>query len=154
MLVLSIITTLISSTALVGVAISLIIQARQLRASQLQTARSLHAELIKIAMGNPTVGTAVETDIDPSDAPKAGYLNLYLMFLQTSYSLKAISNSAVRIQAQRIFRSEYACTWWAIVRATFKVEATTRREREFVMLVDVEFEGARQRRDFPDTVET
>src|SRR5690349_16929975 len=133
-MVLSVIATLISSVALVGVAIGLMIQARQLRASQLQAARSLHVELIKLAMENPSIGTAIESDYSVEEASKAAYLNLFFTFMQTSYSLTALSKEAVSLQTGRLFASEYPCVWWERARNAYTVEAATKRDKEFVAL--------------------
>ena len=50
MTAIAIISTLISSIALVGVAVSLVLQARQLRASQIQASRATQVELIKVSI--------------------------------------------------------------------------------------------------------
>jgi hypothetical protein len=139
--ILSIIATIISSIALIGVALGLVFQAGQLRASQLQAARSLHVELIKFAIEDPLMVTAIEGDFDPVDAPKAGYLNLLFIFLRTSYSLKAISKTAVSNQARRIFAAEYPRTWWAVTGNTYRIEAATKREKAFAQLVEVEYQN-------------
>jgi hypothetical protein len=124
--------------------IGLLFQARQLRTSQIQAVRSLHAELIRIGMENPSITTAIESDIDPAEAPKAAHLNLFIMFLQTSYSLKVTSEAAISLQTQRIFAAEFPRSWWAYARDTYRVEASTKREKEFVALVDVKFQEAMQ----------
>jgi hypothetical protein len=144
-MILSLIATLISSIALVGVAIGLILQARQLRTSQLQATRSLHAELIRIGMENPSIGTAVEADVDPEEAPKAAYLNLLFMFLQTSYLLRALPRESLSFQTERIFSSEYSRAWWAVARNAYKTEMATKREKAFLSLVDAKYEEVLQR---------
>jgi hypothetical protein len=73
-MLLSLIATLISSVALVGVAIGLTIQAHQLQASQLTAVRSLHVDFIKLAMEDPSIAAAMEGDIDPEEVPKARIL--------------------------------------------------------------------------------
>jgi hypothetical protein len=52
-MLIAIVSTLISSVALLGVAISLFLQARQLRASQIQTARASQMELMRSALEHP-----------------------------------------------------------------------------------------------------
>src|SRR5690348_17169305 len=130
-MLLSLIATIISSVALVGVATGLLIQARQLRTSQLQAARSLHVDFIKLTMENPSIGSAMESDFSPEEAPKAAYLNFYFMFLQTSYSLRAVSKDSISFQAGRFFSSEYPRVWWAHARDAYRLEAGTKREKEF-----------------------
>jgi Family of unknown function (DUF6082) len=73
-MLLSLIATLISSVALVGVAIGLTIQAHQLQASQLTAVRSLHVDFIKLAMEDPSISATMEGDIDPEEVPKARIL--------------------------------------------------------------------------------
>jgi hypothetical protein len=141
--VLSIIATLISSVALIGVAIGLLLQARQLRASQLQASRSLQAELVKLVIEDPSIETVIDSTTDPADLPKAAFLNLFIMFLRTSYELKAISKASVSFQAQRIFAVEYPRSWWTLTRDTYmKIEAVTKREKEFAALIDSKFQDA------------
>jgi hypothetical protein len=101
-------------------------------------------------MENPSIGTAMEGGIDPEDAPKAAYLNLYFTFLQTSYSLRAISKEAVSLQAGRFFASEYPRIWWSRARNVYMVEAAKKREREFVALIDAKFREAMLRIQSPD----
>jgi hypothetical protein len=139
-MLLSLIATVISSVALVGVVVGLLIQARQLQASQLQAVRSLHVDFIKLAIENPSIAVAMEGDIDPEEVPKAAYLNLYFTFLRTSYSLRAISKEAVDFQAGRFFASEYPRSWWARARDAYKIEAATAREKEFAALIDTKFQ--------------
>jgi Family of unknown function (DUF6082) len=142
-MVLSVIATLISSVALVGVAVGLLLQARQLRAGQLQAARSLHTELIKIGMENPSIAGAIESDFDPADGPKAAYLNLLITSLRTSYQLNVIPKAVISFQAQRIFAAEFPRSWWAITRDNYMgPAAATKREKEFAMLVDAKFQEA------------
>ncbi len=130
------------SVALIGVAIGLTLQARQLRASRVETARSLNVELIKFAIDNPQVATAIESDLDPAESPKAAYLNLYFTFLSTGYSLKTISAESVSYQIDRIFAADYSRTWWTFARDSYMIKGLTRRERAFAELVDAAYQKA------------
>jgi len=142
--VLSVIATTISSVASIGVAIGLLLQSRQVRISQIQAVRSLHTELIKLAIENPSIATAIESGVDTADAQQAAQLNLLIMFLQTSYLLKVATKESVSLQAQRIFAAEYPRYWWASGRDIHIKEAATKRDREFVTLVDAKFQEAMQ----------
>ena len=143
-MLISIIATLISSVALIAVAISLVLQARQLRASQIQAVRSLQIELIKIGLNDPLLGTAIDTDVNPNEAPKAAFLNLTLMVWWVGYSLNAFSKGLIRYHARRIFKSEYPRTWWKFANKSYELNASTKREKEFVALVNAEFQNAAQ----------
>jgi hypothetical protein len=137
---LSIIATVISSVALIGVATGLILQARQLRANQVQAMRELHLEIMRIAIDNPTLAVSIVKDVDVGDATRGSFLNLTLKFLETGYSFKTISKASVSLQAARLFESEYSRVWWAQARVTYEVEGTTKREKEFFGLVDARFQ--------------
>jgi hypothetical protein len=139
---LSIIATVISSIALIGVAIGVILQARQLRANQLQAMRGLHLEIMKISIDNPALAVSTVKDVDVGDATRGSFLNLTLKFLETGYSFKTISKASVSLQAARLFESEYSRVWWAQARVTYEVEGTTKREKEFFGLVDARFQDA------------
>lgn len=141
-MLISIIATLISSVALIGVALGLLLQARQLRASQIQIVRSLHVEFIKMGLDKPFLGAAIESEIDPDDLSNAAYLNSYLTFLQVGYSLKTIPKDLISYHAQRAFEMEFARVWWAWARKSYEIGAATKRDREFFVLVDSEFKNA------------
>lgn len=140
----AIIATFISSIALVGVAIGLILQARQLRTSQIQAVRSLQIELIKIGLNDPLLGTSIDPDVEPSEAPKAALLNLTLMVWRVGYSLNTFSRSVISYNARRIFKLEYPRTWWEMAHESYEINASTKREKEFVALVSTEFQNAIQ----------
>jgi hypothetical protein len=72
--VLSIIATIISSIALVGVAAGLIIQGQQLKASRIQVMREMHLELMKIGIDNPALAGSLYKDIDVAEFPRATLL--------------------------------------------------------------------------------
>ena len=89
--VLSIVATIISSVALIGVAVGLILQGRQLKANQIQVMREMHLELMRVGINNPIVSASVYEGTSPEDFPKDSLINLSLKFLETGYSLKAIT---------------------------------------------------------------
>jgi hypothetical protein len=140
-LTLSVIATITSSVALIGVAIGLIFQGRQLKANQLQVVREMHLELSKMGIENPSLIASVYGDeIDLEDIPKANLINLTLKYLEAGYQLGEISKESVRLQAGRLFSSEYSRNWWALLaRNVYKIEARTKSEKEFFEIVDISF---------------
>nr|WP_281901592.1 DUF6082 family protein [Phytohabitans aurantiacus] len=85
----AIVSTLISSLALVGVMVSLLAQVRQLQVNRLQAFRATQAELIKMALDDPALFA------DPADALAAdsessrrhGFLNWHMKHFQLGYVL-------------------------------------------------------------------
>jgi hypothetical protein len=141
----AIISTLISSIALVGVAVSLLLQARQLRANQIQTSRAAQVELIKLAVDNRELVSEIYGE-KPEAYLKGTYINWFIKYLELSYSMKVISKDSVQLQITRLFTADYPYEWWARVRDVYHVEATTRRERQFLAITDEAFRLATQQR--------
>lgn len=142
-MLISIIATIISSIALIGVAAGLILQARQIRISQIQAVRSLHLELIKTGIDNPSlVAALVSEDTDPSESEKIAYLNLWVEFWRAGYGMKSMSKASIAFYAQLIFEREYARRWWQTGRDLHYIEVSGKRERDFLDIVDAEFQNA------------
>ena len=145
MMTIAIISILISSIALVAVAVSLLLQARQLRASQIQTSRAAQVELIKLAFDNRELVSEIYGD-KSEDYLKGAYINWFVKYLELSYSMKVISEDSTRLQITRLFTADYPYEWWARVRDVYDVEATTKPERRFLAITDEAFRLATQRR--------
>ncbi len=134
---LSIIATIISSVALIGVAVGLILQGRQLKASQLQVMREMHLELLKIGIDNPALAGSLYEHIDLSEFSRFTLLNFLVTFWQTSYSLKTIPKKQLEFQAKELFLSERARNWWEnIARKSYKLGDGAKLEREFFSVMD------------------
>jgi hypothetical protein len=143
--ILSIIATIVSSIALIAVAVGLILQGRQLSANRIQIMREMHLELMKVGMENPELGASVYEYADVTEFAKMSLINFTLKFLETGYSLKTISEGSVTLQAAELFRSEFTRTCWATgMRKVYEAEAGTRMEREFFSLVDSAFQDVDQ----------
>jgi hypothetical protein len=124
--ILSIIATIISSIALIGVAVSLVLQNQQLKASRIQMMRDIHLELTKMAMKNPTLAASVYGAVTLTDVQKTAFLNFSMMFLQTGYSLRMFNRGTVELQIADLLSSEEARTWWAtLARGSYQTEART-----------------------------
>ena len=141
-MIIAIISTLISSIALAAVALSLLLQARQLRVSQLQSARSAQFEFIRMQFDKPELTTAVFGDQLSMEGVLA---NWYMKYLELSYSLKAASGNSVLLQAELLFSGQYFREWWERAREVYQAEANGKSEREFWTIIDKAFQDARQR---------
>jgi len=145
MTVIAIISTLISSIALVGVAVSLVLQGRQLHASQIQASRATQVELIKVSIDNRELTSDIFNQ-DPGNYLKSAYVNLFIKHLEMGYSMKVISRKSVQVQTARLFSVSYPYEWWAGAREIYAVEASSKREREFFAIVDKMFHQASEQR--------
>jgi Family of unknown function (DUF6082) len=137
----AVISTLISSIALVAVAASLLIQARQLRASQLQAARTAQFDFMKMQFDNPELASVV---FGNQFRAEVSLMNWYVKYMELSYLLKTISKESIIIQAALLFSGKYAREWWNLARDVYKAEAAGRLEREFFAILDGAYEKAVQ----------
>jgi hypothetical protein len=139
-LIIAIISTLISSIALAGVAISLLLQSRQLRISQLQAANSAQLELIKMALDNPSMASEVLGVPDSDLYAKQVFLNWHIKYLELGYEINAISATGVRQAAEHILATQTALEWWSWNRQLYLGDTTTRRTKQFFAIIDAEFQ--------------
>ena len=139
MLAIGIISTLISSIALIGVVVSLLLQARLLHAEQLQTTRNAQLELIKLTVERPELVKAGMSPVEEYLTAQQAFFNWRVKYLELGYSLKVISLQSVRIQAAKMFESKQCCDWLAQFSATYQMEAAARREYQFCEAVDAEY---------------
>jgi hypothetical protein len=140
----ALLSVLISSIALVGIAISLLLQARQLRASQVQASAASHAELMKFALENTAAAMALISDDDPEIFAKEVALNWHISHLLMSYNNKTLSEAHLRRLVGSLFATEDSRSWWTTAGPSYDDDATSRRERRFFAIVDAEFQQASQ----------
>jgi Family of unknown function (DUF6082) len=139
---LSIIATITSSIALIGVAVGLILQARQLRTTQVQASRQFHLDIMKMRIENPVL--SFSNDADTPDKIRGWYLNLYVKYLETGHVLGTFSEASVSLQTKDVFESQFSRQWWEAVRNVYQVEAdsATRAHKRFFSIVDSEYQAA------------
>ena len=144
-MIIAIISTLISSIALAGVAASLFLQARQLRVSQLQASRAAHFEYIRLLLDRPELATNIFAE---QFRPESSVLNWYLKYFELSYLMRAASRDSVLIQITEMFAANYPYEWWKIARPIYETEASSmsKMERDFFTIVNEAFEIATQRK--------
>lgn len=141
--ILSVIATIISSVALIAVAMSLVLQNRQLRANQIQAVREMHLEVMKMVFDNPTLASSIYQTPYHENFPLTVLLNLHMSFWETSYSLNVIDKFGLTSQVEWFFSSEDARAWWAGgAREAYENEASTKTKKEFFMIVDRVFRDA------------
>ena len=133
------ISIVISAIALIAAAISLIFQARQLRISRLQSFRTLHAESIKMAFDNPRIVAEAEGEDDPDLVAKSAYVNWNMQHLKMSFLLRSTHRDLVQSEAERMFKTQFVRDWRKSAEPVYNMEARSRRESEFVKIVDDAF---------------
>jgi Family of unknown function (DUF6082) len=139
---LAILSTLISSIALVGVTIGLYLQARQLRVNNIQVAHISRIELIKAGLDYPDFAARVEGYVDPEELVKAVLLNWQFTHLMMTYDIRDSSRANIESTAERFFAVEDARKWWVDARDSYRENAISRRQKKFFSLIDKQFDQA------------
>jgi hypothetical protein len=135
----------LSVLALAGVAVSLIFQARETKANREQALRSLHVDLLKMAMDDEVYRRCWGPffDSDDPDAQRAQmYTNMIFSHWQLVYELNALSEEHLRQSAFVVLSGDEGHQFWTGARAMRAVAASTKRERRFHEIIEEEYQRA------------
>jgi Family of unknown function (DUF6082) len=140
------VSALLSSLALAGVIISLLYQARASRTMNEQVTRTLHHELLRMEMGDPSLMTAVGAPWGlpiPAEASRIRqylYIQMWVSFLAGNYLIGETDELAVRyIAANELFRSQAGRDYWKSVGQT-QAEGSKGRRKQFFQILGEEYE--------------
>ncbi|GII76858.1 hypothetical protein Sru01_18400 [Sphaerisporangium rufum] len=136
---------LLSVLALIGVSVSLFLQAREAKATREQALRMLHADLMKMAMEDPLYRRAWGPffESDDHDGPREHmYVNLIVSQWAMEYELRTITEDHLRSIAHVLFSGPAGRRYWAKVRDLRINSTSTRRERRFHEILDEEYHRA------------
>jgi hypothetical protein len=132
----------LSVLALAGVAVSLVFQARETKASRDQALRSLHVDLLKMAMDDAVYRRCWGPffDSDDPDAQRAQmYTNMIFSHWELMFELNAITEGHLREAVSVVLTGEEGRRFWEGSRSMRASAAGTRRERRFHEIVDEEY---------------
>ncbi len=137
----------LAALAFVAIAVSLILQASQLRSARVQVVRNIHRDLLRLAMDNPSlyrpvigaVGHAADDDVR-----QHFYAVLWMNYMRLAFEERVVFESSLRKEMLRgMFTSQSGRDWWEQVRDDWH-EGTrgSRAERKFYEIVDSEYRRA------------
>lgn len=135
---------LLAGVAVVGVAISLLMQLRQIRISQVQAARMMHMELMRMLTSDPLLRLTSSSAVDVSEQEwrKNIYTNLFFKYLEMGYEIGHISEVSLRQHFAGQFRLTHAREFWRRVGDTYRVDAATKATRRTYKIVEEEHRRA------------
>jgi len=136
---------LLAVLALVGVAVSLVFQARESRATREQAFRDANTEMLKMAMDDPDYAACWGGNLAPADRKdqrQSMYVNMILTQWEMGYETGAIGETHIRALAAKLFEGRVPWEFWARVRELRISTAESRRARRFQRMVDDEFQRA------------
>lgn len=135
---------LFAALALFGVAGSLVVQGRQVRLAQVQAARSLQVELMKMAMDDSDLTPlwAYSAQGDQSRARRSMFLQLTFKYFEMLYTTGLVDSQSLRNTMRYRFMNAEVRTYWQRVHEIYRQEAVNAAERRFVNLVQDEWRQA------------
>jgi hypothetical protein len=130
----------IASIALAGVAISLVLQNRGLRANHLQMARSMQIELMRMSIENPALRAVFLLSDEPEDQViQETYMNLMIKHLETGFVSGEFTKKSIELQGTFYFERLGFYAYWPKVRVFYITEARTRKQKSFVRIMDSQY---------------
>jgi hypothetical protein len=142
---------LLSGFAVVGVAVSLLMQVRQMRISQVQAARMMHLELMRTLTADPTLRATSTSAVGVSRSRwrRNIYTNLFFKYLEMGYQIGHISEESLRQHFAAQFQLAHAREFWRRNGDTFRVDADSRATIRFLNIVQEEYSRSLERAQQP-----
>lgn len=139
------VSALLSGMAVIGVIVSLILQAREAKASRVQTARAAHTDLIKQAIDNPDY-LACWGGPDSTRTTLLRrqhlYINMVISYWETRYEIGDLSDRQLASVSDEIFMGEIGRSFWERYRAARIATAPGRHRRRFNEIIDDRYQRA------------
>jgi hypothetical protein len=135
--------TLISATALVAVAVGIRIQTQELRLARMHAFHTSQLELIRLSLENPVLPLEFhDPPITEDEYRNFVHLNWRMRHLEFGFIARESTSAATRMELQRVFNSATAQRWWLHARSSYVALSSTRRQHAFLRLVTEEFDLA------------
>jgi hypothetical protein len=139
------VSALLAALALVGVALSVLLQVREARHNRVDAGRTRHYELVRMVMDNPLYFQAeAKLDISVDMRRLIAYINLRVQFWQMLWEFDELPEVELRESlAAGIFAASAGRYYWEqFGEARTKYNAGTRRERRLHKVLDEEYRKA------------
>jgi TPR repeat protein len=139
------ISALVAALALVGVAVSIFIQARETRHGRVVAARTRHYELTRMAMENPLYMRAYSTSTSSEDDDRLmAYINLLLEFWRMMWEFDDFpANHLGEVTAPNLFATAAGRDYWhRFGEALSGSYSDTKKNREFYCILNNAFTAA------------
>ncbi|WP_201776555.1 DUF6082 family protein [Allosalinactinospora lopnorensis] len=139
------VSALIAVLALVGVAVTLVFQARETRRAIEETRRQAMSELLRMAMDDPDLDECwgpVPDGEDPKTRKQQLYTNMIISQWASAFEIGALPEERLRAVAREMFQGAVGYAYWTRARDMSSMTEGTRRERRFVAILDEEYQKA------------
>ncbi|MFD4998545.1 DUF6082 family protein [Streptomyces buecherae] len=139
---------LLSTMALAGVALSLVLQARQTQAAQEEATWTSLRELVCRAIDDPSLAVCWAppvVTVTREEWRQLAYINLIVTGWDKAFRLERITPEQLHVVAQRHFKGEMARRHWDVAGEDWvriAGSAKSRRTRQFPLIVEAEYRKA------------
>ncbi|WP_285758162.1 DUF6082 family protein [Nocardiopsis ansamitocini] len=140
------VSALIAVLALVGVALTLVYQARETQRAMEETRRQAVSDLLRMAMDDPDLdecwGPLPEPD-DPKTRKQRLYTNMIVSQWETAYGLGTLPERRLRAVSAEMFQGRVGRAYWADAREARLTTAGNRAQHRFSRILDEEYRRQR-----------
>jgi hypothetical protein len=143
---------LLGGIALVGVSASLFIQTRQHYSGAMFALRQQHMDLVKICLDRPSLaGCWGDETASQAGLPieQSLYINLILTHWEMCWDMGLLTDEQVRLYLSSFFTGQAARLFWGQQRGARLVTGEQRRIRQWLILLDREYERSAKLNDGP-----
>lgn len=136
----------LSVLAMIGVAMTLVLQARESRAIRLQAIRESHSKLMEMAMESPDLNEVWGPSglSDPFVLQRQNmYANMILSQWQMSYETRMLTDEHLRLLVTEFLSGTIGREFWVLAREDRLSTSDTRRLRRFHAIVEEEYRRVR-----------
>ena len=137
---------ILSGIALIGISLSLLIQAQQARTERTRITRERHMELLRLILDAPDVyGPVIGFQArSTTDARRFLFSTMWVNYARLGFQIGVLTEEILRDDIfGPAFRSEPMRTWWVFARESWSGNLVQgRRERRFVQIIDDEYRRA------------
>lgn len=131
--------------AVIGVAVTLVMQEREARAARLHAIRDNHNHLIEMAMRDPELNKVWGPGglADPfTEQRQSMYANMIISQWQMSYETRSLAEPHLRFLAREFFAGTIGRDFWTLAREDRLTTSETRRIHRFHQILDAEYQAS------------
>lgn len=133
----------LSVLAVIGVAVTLVLQARESRAIRLQAIRESHTRLLEMAMNDPELNKVWGPSglADPFVLQRQNmYANMIISQWEMSYATRTLTDDHLRLLAAEFLAGTIGRDFWALARRARLDTSESKLHRRFHEIIDEEYQ--------------